>query len=446
MADNNPDTTTRELAALAAVPGFDSMPSIDSDSSAALDRALLEATEGEGEGNDQQQNTPPAPKPEPTAEEKAAAEKAKSDEAAKGDVKPEPTAEEKAAEEKAKAEAEANKPKPDELDAVALPPYTKPKTGEAFETVKKIARETITKLRTESEALAAEKKALEEKLQKMADGLTPEQKAEIEELRTFRKKMDVEADPEFKAFDAKVVANTETIYSKLLASGVPQVSIDKIKELGGPAGVDWEPILAKLPPITRRLIETKLVESEEIAEKKTAAIAEAKKNADEFLKTRATETANQRQTLQARAEKQLTAWRGEMAWLKPVTVDAKASPEQKAEAEAFNAVIKEAEEYMKEAIGDDSPEMRATLALAGPELLKTKHEFATFKKSSEAQISKLSEDLKAANALLEKVKKGSTSRLRETSAPDAKLKSGKNIFEESASDALDRYAAEANAE
>lgn len=425
------DTTTPELAALAAIPGFDSMPSIDSDSSAALDAALLEATEGEGDGHDQQNDTPPA-QPDTTVADKAAADKAEADKAAAAP----------AADDAEKAKADAEKPAPDELDAVTVPPHTKPKTGEAFEAVKKIAREKITKLETQAATLASEKKALEEKLAGVANGMTPEQKAEVEELRTFRKKLDVESDPEFKTFDARVTANTETIYSKLLAVGVPKENIDKIKSLGGPDGVNWEPILEKLPSVTRRLVESKLVENDELSEQKKAAIEKAKANVDEFLKTRATQTDTQRKTLQDRAEKQLTQWRTEMAWLKPKAVDPKATAEQKAETEAFNAVVKESEEYMKEAIGDDSPEMRATLALAGPELLKVKHEYGSYMKTTEAQIVKLTADLTSANALLEKVKKASTSRLRESPAGGAPAKM-KGLLEESASDALDRYASEA---
>ena len=180
------DTTTPELAALAAIPGFDSMPSIDSDSSAALDAALLEATEGEGDGHDQQNDTPPATldtaEADKAAADKAAADKAEADKAASAP----------AADEAEKAKADAEKPAPDELDAVTVPPHTKPKTGEAFEAVKKIAREKITKLETQAATLASEKKALEEKLAGVANGMTPEQKAEVEELRTFRKKLDVE--------------------------------------------------------------------------------------------------------------------------------------------------------------------------------------------------------------------------------------------------------------
>lgn len=413
------DTTTPELAALAAVPGFDSMPSIDSDSSAALDAALLEATEGEGDSHDQPNDAPPA-KLETPAVDAVVAD----------------------AEMVAAVEVEKTKPAPDELDAVTVPPHTKPKTGEAFDAVKKIAREKITKLEATATTLAAEKKALEEKLAGVADGMTPELKAEMEELRTFRKRLDVESGPEFKSFDTRVGSNTETIYAKLLAVGVPQSNIDKIKELGGPDGVNWEPILEKLPSVTRRFVESKLVENEELAGMKKTAIETAKANVDEFLKTRANQTDTQRKTLQDRAEKQLTQWRTEMTWMKPKASDPKATPEQKAEMEAFNAVIKESEEYMKDAIGDDSPEMRATLALAGPELLKVKHEYGTYKKSTEAQIASLTADLTSANALLEKVKKGSTSRLRESPAGGAPAKM-KSLLEESAGDALDRYAREA---
>jgi hypothetical protein len=328
----------------------------------------------------------------------------------------------------------------DELDAVELPPHTKPKTGEAFDTVKRIAREKIVELTKKAAEVEAARVELETKVKSLGDGMTPEIKKELEELRSFRRGLDVESDPEFKAFDAKAQANTDTIYTKLLAAGATSETIDKIKALGGPNGVDWEPILAKLSPVTRRAIESKLVENEDITERKAKAIEVAKKNSDQFLKTRAAQTEEQKKSLQVRAETTLKGLLPEFEWLKPKTADAKATAAQKAEVAKHNELVKESEQYMKEAIADDSPEMRATLALAGPELFRARAELSALKSTSEAQITKLTSELKSSNDLLAKVKNGSTGRLRNTSAEG---KSSKAAHNETAEEALDRYAREA---
>lgn len=397
------------------IPDLEGLPSEDLNTASALDKML----------DDVSDDAAPDAAPEGTLDDKLAAAPDVAPDAApeaKPDVAPEVIAEK------------------DELDAVELPPHTKPKTGEAFDTVKRIAREKIVELSKKAAELETAKGELEAKVKSIGDGMTPEIKKELDELRAFRRGLDVEADPEFKAFDAKAQANTETIYTKLLAAGATSETIDKIKALGGPNGVDWEPILAKLNPVTRRVIESKLVENEDLGEKKTLAIEAAKKNSDQFLKTRAAQTEEQKKSLQTRAEDTLKDLLPSFEWLKPKTADAKATPEQKAAVTKHNELVKESQQYMKEAIADDSPEMRATLALAGPELFRARAELSALKSSSEAQIIKLTGELKASNDLLAKVKNGSTGRLRNTSAEG---KPGKTIHNETAEEALDRYLSEA---
>src|SRR6185436_6579366 len=113
----------------------------------------------------------------------------------------EPTAEERAAAEKAEADKKAAAAKKDDLDAVELPPYTKPKTAESFAKVKTIARQKIAAIEKEREELKAKMVELEKTAK---DGLPAEAKKELEELREFRAKVDVEADPKFKEYDATI--------------------------------------------------------------------------------------------------------------------------------------------------------------------------------------------------------------------------------------------------
>jgi hypothetical protein len=176
----------------------------------------------------------------------------------------------------------------DEFDAIELPPHTKPKTGEAFGTVKALARQRIA-------AIQKERDELKEKLDaadKLSKDLPEDTKKELEELRKFRQQMDVEADPTFKEYDTKSASNLEAIYSKLTDNKFNKDAIDKIKELGGPANVDWDKLAAdgRITPGLKRFIDGKLFENDDLVEKKKQAIDAAKKNAAEFLKKREEET------------------------------------------------------------------------------------------------------------------------------------------------------------
>jgi len=407
-----------------AIPGVDTLPQTDPETDSSLDALLKEATDAAArEGEDH-----------PLVDDKANST-ATGETAVDHPIEPKP---EIKVEEKAD-EPVVVTPEKDELDAVETPKNLKPKSAEAFETVKRIAREKLTASETRAKALEAKVKEFESK---GTNVLTPEVKAELDELRSFRKKLDVESDPEFKSFDKKVEDNSEAIYAKLAQNGAAEATIKKIKEMGGPGSIDWEPILSKLPLVARRSIESKLVDSEEIAERKFKAIEDAKKNADEFLKTRVNQTEGQRKEAQTRAVTTLAGLRKEFRWLEPKTVDPKAKDQaaEKASVEAHNALIKESEDYLKEAMADDSPEMRATVAMAGPELFRTRAELASLKASTTTQIAKLGADLKEASALLEKIKKGSTTRLRDTSA-DSKAKPATD--NETPEESLDRLRKEA---
>lgn len=420
------------------IPGFDSLPETDPETDASLDALLKEATDAsEAEGEDHNASDKSNSKP---TDETNVDHPLDSNPEAKEEPKVEPKVEAKE-EPKVEPEVEAKPAEKDDLDAVETPKNLRPKSSEAFETIKRIAREKVAASEKRASELEARVKEFEGK--KVGEP-SPEILKELEELRTFRKQMDVQSDPEFNKFDKLVDEHTESIYKKLLANGATEATVAKIRELGGPGQIDWEPILSKMSPVARRAVETKLVEIEETAERKAKAIEEAKKNADEFLKTRATQTAGQRKEAHARAVATLGSLRKEFSWLTPKTVDPKAKDQaaEKAAVEAHNALVKESEQYLAEALSDDSPEMRATVAMAGPELFKARAELASYKASTEKQIAKLGADLKEANELLSKIKKGSTTRLRDTSA-DAKAKVIPE--DETGEQALDRLAAEVTA-
>lgn len=412
MADENTD--------LSNIPGVDTLPSTDPETASALDAALLEATEGAGEDI-------PLDGPAELTDEEKAAEKAATDKAA---------ADRAAAD---KAEADKPKPEPDELDAVQLPTNVKPKTGEAFEAVKVAARAKIGALSKETETLKAKLAEFETKYKD--GGLTPEVKAELEELRSFRNRLDVEADPQFKDFDKKVEDATGSIYKKLTDAGAGAEVIKKIQDLGGINGVNWDDLLPKIPTTARRFIESKLVEVEDLTDRKAKAVEAAKKNASEYVAAKSEQTSKQRELATKRAVEHGEELAKATEWMKEKTAPANATPAQKAEVEAHNKLVADGKLAIKEAASDDSPEMRAALGLGVAELLKTRADFDTYKAVTTAEIAQLTKDLKAANDLLERVKKGSTARLRNT--PAGEETKPKGMLVESGTEAIDRLAREA---
>lgn len=405
------------------IPGVDTLPTTDPDSASELDKLLLEATEGKGEnlGTD----APPEDKKDVSEEKK--------------DVPEEPSPEKKAeplADKKADPVVE-----PDDLDKVELPTNVKPKTGEAFSEVKRVAREKISFLATRTKELETKVSELEAKTKD--GGMTPELKAELTELRGFRAKLDVEADPAFKSFDAKAAEASETIYAKLIAGGATATVVEKIKEMGGINAIDWEPILEKLPPHARRFIESKLVEVEDIGERKAKAIAEAKANADKYLSDRQQQSSKQKELETEKALKYGEDLLAKTEWMKPRQAPSGATPEQKAAVESYNVFLKDAATAVSEAAQDGSPEMRAALGLGVAELMKVRRDFSEYRTSSDAQIKQLEGNLKEAQSLLEKIKKGSTQRLRNTSANTDTLSGQASKLTESGAEAIDRLAREA---
>ena len=382
------DETLRNLT---DIPGFDSRPSIDPESASELDRLVADKLKDKTEAT---------PEPEPEDRSKATPEPEPED---KSKATPEPEPEDKAEPD-------------DEFSKVQLPPYTKPKTSESFETVKRLAREKISALESEKSELLKKTKELEAKA---SSALSPEVEKELKELREFRNRLDVQASPEFLQFDTKVEANVEAIYSRLKEAGMSEKQINEIKSLGGPAEVDWDAISDKLPAPLRRFIESRLVENEGILGDKTKAIEEAKKNADQYLRAKQEEAQSSKAASANQTEKAIQELVPKLGWMEPRKPKDGASDAEKSVIAQHNKLVEESNQFLKEAAGDDSPEMRGTLALAYVQLQKLRMDYSLLKLAKDAQVSELTEELKATKAVLEKVKKSSTARLKTGHTPDA---------------------------
>lgn len=411
------------------------LPGTDPDSASALDRALLEATGGD---TDELSAAAKADAEAAAAKVEADAAKAKADEeAAKAAAAPVVDAEAKA---KADADAEAAKaaaaaavPAKDRFDDITLPPYTKPKAAEAFTTIKALAREQAAADAKAIAELRAEKAALEEKA-KLVGQLPPETAQELEELRAFRAKLDVEADPKFKEWDAKVAENVQSIYSKLKTAGLEEAVIKKIEAMGGPSEVEWDNLTDKLPPQVKRYIEGKLFENEDLLERKKKAVDAAKSTATDYIKTKTTAS-------RSAVEAKVAELSPNIPWL-----------QDKAGDEAHNKRAAGIRATMKEAIENDSPEMKGLLILGIAQLQRVNGELDEAKASHEAkeatwktEKAELEKNLAAVTEKLEKVKRSSTPRIASSAPSTDDARPAKVDPNEQGFSALDRHLAEARA-
>jgi len=443
-ADTTKPGLTDDLTDLQTVQPGGGVPTIDPDSSFALDELLKKATGDEGD---------PAPEPDvkKKADDEAAAAKKKADDDAAAAKKKEDAALPSPGDDKKKIEAEAAKKKADDaagvekddFDAIELPPHSKPKATESFDRVKVLAREKVS-------AANKERDELREKLSKAEaaakDGLSAEHKKELEELRSFRQKLDVEADPSFKQWDIKIAENIASVTAKLKAHGFTDEHFKQIEKHGGIAAIDWDGLGDKIPANLKKYIENKIFENDDLAEKKKAAVEAAKKNAGEFLATRQKETEVSSEKFTKEATAEFEAFVPKLEWLVEKTAAKDAKPEEKAAIDAHNALVKEVRADVADAIADDSPRMRAILAVGWVQLKKLRVEHAAMAAQKDARIASLEKDLEEKASHLEKIKKSSTTRLRDSSAPDGKVKTAaKNDLTEHGSDALDRLRAEAEA-
>jgi len=427
----------------------------DPDTSAALDKMLAEA----GFSPDGQPLDERRAADEPTAEERAAAEKAEADKKAaaekaaaeKAATPPsgQPTPDEKAAADKKaadeKAAAEAAAAKKDDLDAVELPPYTKPKTAESFAQVKTIARQKIAAVEKEREELKAKMAELEKTAK---DGLPAEAKKELEELREFRAKVDVEADPKFKEYDATITSNVESIYSRLSANGFSEDSIKKIKELGGPENVNWDALADKIPASLRRYVDAKLVENEDLAEKRKKAIETAKANATEYLKSREGELSHDDAQFATKTNDEWTKTVvPKIPWLVKQEIPKDAPADKRKIAEEHNSLVDRINADLKDAMEDNTPGMKALLMGGYAISQKLQFEFELLKTTSAAKITSLEKELADAKAMIDRIKKSSSGRLASSApiTPSAKP-AGKINLNETTGEALDRLRKEAEAE
>jgi hypothetical protein len=262
---------------------------------------------------------------------------------------------------------------------------------------------------------------------------------ELKELREFRAKLDVDADPEFKKFDEQIKANDEAIYARMLAAGLTQKHVDEVKAAGGPKAIDWDEVASKMPVGLKRFIDAKLVENETLADKKARTLDETKKNATEYLQNKQAAAESVRTETTKAAQANIDELIPKLGWFEVRKPKDGASDAEKAAVTEHNKIVEEAQGFLKQAVADDSPQARGLLAVGYVQLLKSRHDNAILKATHAAKVKELETKLKDTTELLERVKKNSTTRLRNSPADETPTPKKLDAVNVSGSEALDAH-------
>lgn len=320
-------------------------------------------------------------------------------------------------------------------DSPKLPPNASPKSAEAFSSIKLRAAQEISAREQEIQKL---KQDLESAKRPSPEIL--EKDKELEELRTWRAKVDVDFDPKFKEFDKSIEQQREFIYAQL--SKNPAVTPDiiaQIKKFGGPDQI----ILTKLfesikDPTLQRLVESKVADIEMAKYNKEQAIKAAKENLGQYIKER---QEAQTKTTVANAQKVtqlLSDYLDKLDWYADKAVDEKADEATKKEIQEHNALVKQVREGVAASIADDSPEMKAILIAGMAQFFNLKSRVPVL----ETKLAAAEKSLAEVTAKWEAVKNASRSRLNESAAPSGGIpqpKPGTDVNTR-AEDALDNLA------
>lgn len=301
---------------------------------------------------------------------------------------------------------------------IELPPHAKPKSVEAWTALKIKASQEIAARDQKLAEAEIKQKELEAKLQ---NPIPEETVKELEELRAFRARLDVDLDPKFQEFDKKVNETHEFIYAQLRQNGViGEEGIEKMKKLGGPdpSKVDMEKIFeAMKDPATQRRIEAKMADVEMLRYQKEQAVKSTKDNVGQYMKEREVAYKNATTQHNTATKTRLGELMGKLDYFKPKTAAVNADTAAKKDAEEHNVFVKDVQGQIEGALNDDSPEMRAIMLAGMAQLiyLQKVHEKALANHATEkAALEKSVKELTTKN---ERFTKASVGRLQESAAP-----------------------------
>lgn len=432
LQKNNADIARQQAAQ--DISGQSTVTGEFEEASTALDKLAEVATKkaaAAAQPSPDDVDAPSEPKVEPAAgaDDTAAQETAKK------------LADEEAAKKKADEERASQARKADEYfkDSPSLPSGASPKSAEAFAAVKIRAAQEISARESELEKLRTELGELKQAVGK----LTPEQEQALKELedhRAWRAKLDVEFDPKFKEYDKQVAAAHEFIYAQLRKSpAVSDETIEQIKKHGGPENIKLDKLFEAIDdPTLQRLVEAKVADIAQTKWAKEQAIKSAKDNISGYLSEREkawqTAAVSHTQATQGTLKELL----GKLDWYAEKTPAATATDDEKKAAVEHNKFVSELRGQIDAAVKDDSPQMRAVLITGMAQLFYLQNILP----AKDARIATLEKQLAEVSEKWEKVKNGSVSRLRESSAPSNGQLPAKqpDIFNTRPGDALDAIA------
>jgi len=382
-----------------------------------------------------------------TADEEAAKKKAEDDAAAKK------AAEEAANDPKKKAEAdEAKKRADDEAQKVAdaakkaddmfkdspgLPAGASPKSTEAFSAIKIKAAQEISARDQKLEELT---KQLTELKAKLEQG-DPATQKELDELREWRAKLDVDADPRFKEFDKQVSASQEFIYAQLRKSPViTDEVIAEIKKHGGPEFVNMAKIFDAIKdPTLQRIVESRIADIEQTKFNREEAIKATKANIGKYLEERQQSFAQAATAHNTATKKIVDELQTKLEWFKEQPIDDKADEPTRAAIKAQNEFVVQTRKNLEEAMKDDSPEMRGIMLVSMAQLFQLQRVHSALKAAHEKQDARVKE----LTEKIEKLKSASVNRMRDSGAPPSgqlPVEKKETDFTKPATQALDEIA------
>lgn len=351
-----------------------------------------------------------------------------------------------AAEQKAKDEEQARlKTRADEIfkDSPTLAPNAAPRSGEAFAAVKLKAAQEIS---ARDAKIAEYEKQVAELKQKAEKPLPEAVEKELQELRDFRTKIDIDHDPKWKTFDDKVNASREFIYAQLKRSpAVSEKTLADIRAIGGPDLVNMDKLFESInDPTMKRIVDAKVADIEQIKFDKEQAQSAAKADVAKYRQEQEKQYQQAATSHNDRTRALLTDISAKIPWLNNTQADPKAK-DQTAEAKRVEAHNKSVEIFRSEidqAMNDDSPDMRATLMIGMVNGFRQQAIAAALS----TEVTRLTTALNDANAQIEKLKSPGAQRLRASGAPDGGTiipsKAAGVDVNEKAGDALDRMRAE----
>jgi len=342
-------------------------------------------------------------------------------------------------------------PKPDDAhvkladtifkDSPSLPANASPRSTEAFFKVKLHAAQEISARETK---MAEMQKQIDDLVEKSKNPTPPEVEKELKENREWRAKLDVESDPKFKEHTKGILSAQEFIYSQLKKGGLADDLLEKIKGHGGPENVDLTRVFEKGGPaggpmdaVTRRLVESKVADIEQMKFNREQAIKDAKANIGEYIKAQETERTKGATAHNDVTRAEFTKLSAELEWLRPVKAE-KNDEASKKVAEEHNAFVEKTRKDMETALLDDSAEMRAIMIMGMGQLFHTKRQLAEINAKHEAS----EKALKEATDKLAKYMNASRSKLPESAASTTPLPASapKVDYSQSAGESLDAIA------